>query len=79
MDGIWTEVYRTVFLRGAAGAARSADFFDREGIDRVVDGTAWTVLGLGRLSSRFQTGRLQEQLAWTVILALGIFGLIWFW
>ncbi len=79
VDSIWTEVYRTVFLRGAAAAARSADFLDREGIDRVVDRTAWSVLGLGRLSAGMQTGRLQDLLAWMVILALGIFGLIWFW
>ena len=79
VDGIWTEVYQTVFLRGVVSAARSADICDREGIDRVVDRTAWTVLGLGRLSARFQTGRLQEQLAWMVILALGLFAIIWFW
>ncbi len=79
LDGIWSEVYQTVFLRGATGAARKADAFDREGIDRVVDGTAWSVLGLGRLSARFQTGRLEEQLAWMMILALAVFGLIWFW
>ena len=79
VDSIWTELYKTIFLRGAAGAARGANFFDREAIDGVVDRTAWTVLGLGRLSARFQTGRLQEQLAWMVTLALGLFALIWFW
>jgi len=79
MDGIWTNVYQTVFVRAAVGTARSADSFDREGIDRVVEGTARSVLGLGRISAGIQTGRLQEQLAWMVILALGLFALIWFW
>ena len=79
MDGIWTNLYQTVFLRAAVGAARRADSFDREGIDKVVEGTARTVLGLGRISAGIQTGRLQEQLAWMVILALGLFALIWFW
>ena len=79
MDGIWTDLYRTVVLRAATGTARLAGWFDKSGIDKSVDGTARTVLGLGKISARMQTGRLQEMLAWMVLLALGLFGLIWFW
>lgn len=79
MDSIWTDLYRTVVLRAATGTARLAGWFDKSGIDKAVDGTARTVLGLGKISARMQTGRLQEMLAWMVLLALGLFGLIWFW
>ena len=79
MDGIWTDLYRTVVLRAATGTARFAGWFDKSGIDKAVDGTAWSVLSLGKISARMQTGRLQEMLAWMVLLALGLFGLIWFW
>jgi len=79
MDGIWTDLYRTVVLQAVKGTARVAGWFDKSGIDKAVDGTARTVLGLGRISVRMQTGRLQEMLAWMVLLALGLFGLIWFW
>jgi multicomponent Na+:H+ antiporter subunit D len=79
MDGIWTDLYRTVVLRAATGTVRGAGWFDKSGIDKAVDGTARTVLGLGKISARMQTGRLQEMLAWMVLLALGLFGLIWFW
>ena len=79
MDGIWTNIYRTVFLRAAAGTARGAEWFDTSGIDKAVDGTARSVLRLGNFSARMQTGRLQEMLALMVVLALGLFALIWFW
>ena len=79
MDGVWTDVYRTVALRATTGTARAAGWFDKSGIDKTVDGTARSVMVLGKISARMQTGRLQEMLAWMVLLALGLFGLIWFW
>ena len=79
MDGIWTDLYRTVVLRATTGTARGAGWFDKSGIDKAVDGTARLVMGLGKISARMQTGRLQEMLAWMVLLALGLFALIWFW
>ena len=79
MDGIWTDLYRTVLLRAVTGTARVAGWFDKTGIDKTVDGTARSVMGLGKISARMQTGRLQEMLAWMVLLALGLFALIWFW
>ena len=79
MDGIWTDLYQTVLLRATTGTARGAGWFDKSGIDKAVDGTGRSVLGLGKISARMQTGRLQEMLAWMVLLALGLFALIWFW
>jgi len=79
MDGIWTNLYRTVVLRAATGTARVAGWFDKTGIDKAVDGTARMVMGLGKISARMQTGRLQEMLAWMVLLALGLFAVMWFW
>ena len=79
MDGIWSEIYRTLFLRVFNFLARISDRFDRNGIDRVVDQTAFSVMFLGKASARLQSGRLQDQLAWMMLLALGIFALIWFW
>ena len=79
MDSIWTDLYRTVVLRATTGTARGTGWFDKSGIDKAVDGTARSVLGLGKISARMQTGRLQEMLAWMVLLALGLFALIWFW
>jgi multicomponent Na+:H+ antiporter subunit D len=77
LDDRWTEVYRRVGLKGLSALARSARIFDRSAIDTVVDGTAYTLRGAGRLATRMQTGRLQDHLAWMTIAALLIFGLVW--
>jgi multicomponent Na+:H+ antiporter subunit D len=77
IDNVWTEIYRAVGLKVLMGVARASSIFDRKGIDTVVDGTAYTVRGLGRFSSRLQTGRLQDHLAWMTIIALLFFALVW--
>lgn len=79
MDGIWSEVYRTVFLRAFKFMACISDVFDRKGIDVAVNRTATSVMFLSRISTRLQSGRLQDQLAWMMLLALAFFALIWFW
>ncbi len=79
IDERWNEVYRVIGLQGIMGLAGSTRWFDRKGIDTVVDGTAYTVRGIGRLSARAQTGRLQDYLAWALILALCIFAASWWW
>ncbi len=76
LDGYWTEVYRTGGLQGLLGIARFTRWFDKKGIDTVVDGTAYTVRGIGKISSRFQTGRLQDYLAWTTFIALVIYAAV---
>ncbi|OQY47829.1 MAG: hypothetical protein B6240_05365 [Desulfobacteraceae bacterium 4572_87] len=94
VDGVWTEIYRTVFLRAFHFMARLSDVFDRKGIDGAVNQTAVSVMFLSRMSARLQSGRLQDQLAWMMLLApvffalvffalvffaLTFFDLIWFW
>ena len=79
VDAIWSEIYRTVFLRTFCFMARISDFFDRRGIDGAVNQTAASVMFLSRISTRLQSGRLQDQLAWMMLLALAVFALIWFW
>jgi len=79
MDGIWSEIYRTLFLRAFNFLAHISDIFDQKGIDGAVNQTASSVMFLSRISTRLQSGRLQDQLAWMMLLALAFFALIWFW
>ena len=79
VDRFWSEIYRTIFLRAFNFMARLSDVFDRKGIDGAVNQTAVSVMFLSRMSTRLQSGRLQDQLAWMMLLALGLFALIWFW
>jgi multicomponent Na+:H+ antiporter subunit D len=77
VDNLWTEVYRVAGLRCLMATARGAGIFDRKGIDTVVDGTAYAVRDTGRLASRIQTGRLQDYLAWMIVVALLLFAVVW--
>lgn len=77
VDSLWTELYRVAGVRLLMATARAAGIFDRKGIDTVVDGTAHTVRGTGRLTARIQTGRLQDYLAWMIVAALLVFAVVW--
>jgi len=79
MDGIWSEIYQTVFLRVFHFLVRLSDFFDRKGIDGAVNRTAFSVMFLSRVSTRLQSGRLQNQLAFMMLLFLVVFALVRFW
>ena len=78
VDDRWTEVYRTVGLRGLINMALGVSWFDVKGIDTVVDGTAYTVQGIGRGGAKVQTGQLQDYLGLAAVLALVVFGLVWY-
>jgi multicomponent Na+:H+ antiporter subunit D len=78
LDNIWTEVYRIIGLRWLIGIAKGTVFFDQKGIDTVVDGTAYTVRGVGRGAAVTETGRIQDYLAGAVVVALVVFGLVWY-
>jgi multicomponent Na+:H+ antiporter subunit D len=78
IDDVWTEVYRTVGLRGLIGMGNKTAWFDRKGIDTVVDGSAYTVRNIGRAGAKVQTSRLQDYLALAVFLGLCLFGLVWY-
>ncbi len=79
LDDRWTEAYRAAGLRGLMRLAAGTRWFDKKGIDTVVDGTAYTVAGIGRISARVQTGNLQDYIAWAVLLGLIGFALVWWW
>jgi multicomponent Na+:H+ antiporter subunit D len=78
LDALWTEVYRTVGLRGLMKAASGTNWFDRKGIDGVVDGAAYGVRDIGRLGALVQNGDLQRYLGLAFIIALIGFALIWY-
>lgn len=78
LDGHWSEVYRTAGLRGVMAQARRSAVFDREGIDAMVDGTAYATAHLGRVAASVQTGRLQTYLNASALLAAAIFAAVWF-
>jgi multicomponent Na+:H+ antiporter subunit D len=79
LDDRWTEVYRVGGMRGILGLAGGARWFDHKGIDTVVDGSAYTVRGIGRISAKMQTGRLQDYLAWAAVVALVVYAIVWWW
>lgn len=77
IDGIWSEVYRTLGLPGLKLGAKGASAFDVAAIDGVVDGSAKAVGATGRLAARLQTGDLQHYAALATALALGIAACLW--
>jgi multicomponent Na+:H+ antiporter subunit D len=79
LDDRWTEVYRQGGLAGILRLAGVARWFDLKGIDTVVDGSAYTVRGIGQISAKMQTGRLQDYLAWAAVVALVVYGIVWWW
>lgn len=78
VDDFWTEVYRTAGLRSLIGMGDGTSWFDKKGIDTVVDGSAYTVRNIGRAGAKAQTARLQDYLAFAAVLGLGIFALVWY-
>ncbi|MDZ7699666.1 MAG: proton-conducting transporter membrane subunit [Deltaproteobacteria bacterium] len=79
LDDRWSEVYRKAGIRGLMGLARGMGWVDKNGIDTTVDGVAHDVRRLSRRVAKFQDTSLQDQLAWMILLALGIFAVFWFW
>jgi multicomponent Na+:H+ antiporter subunit D len=75
-DNIWTRVYQTIGLRFVNLFARLTVFFDRRLIDGVVDGTAYSVRGAGRLGALAQSGQLQQYLGLMVTLLVIILALV---
>jgi multicomponent Na+:H+ antiporter subunit D len=78
IDDRWTEAYRAAGLRGLLLLAAGTVWFDKKGIDTVVDGSAYTVRNAGQLGAKVQNGNLQDYLALAAVLALCVFGLVWY-
>jgi len=60
------------------GLSRFSDWFDRRGIDGVLDGTAYRVMDTGKVLAGIQTGRIQDYLALATIILLIICAGFWF-
>ncbi|MFP4235928.1 MAG: Na(+)/H(+) antiporter subunit D [Desulfonatronovibrio sp.] len=78
IDNVWTNVYSRVGLRGLMGMAKGSSQFDREDIDRVVDGTAYGVMKIGKNINRTQTGYIQDYLGIAVFVGLIVAALVFF-
>ena len=78
IDDLWTEAYRVIGLKVLVLLGAGSSWFDRKAIDGVVDGSAAAVLGVGRLGAKAQNGNLQDYLAMAAVLALIVFGLVWY-
>ncbi|KXS56655.1 MAG: cation:proton antiporter [Candidatus Adiutrix intracellularis] len=77
-DNIWTTVYQTVGLKLINFSAHFTTFFDRWIIDGLVDNTAYSVGGTGRVLAILQSGRLQQYLALMVIFITIVMALVWY-
>ena len=78
IDNFWSEFYARVGLAGMLLTAKISAWFDKSGIDTVVDGTALTVRRIGRTASLVQTGKLQDYLSFAVIIGMVVFAVVWF-
>ncbi len=61
-----SNVYKTVGLRSTMAAARAFSWFDREGIDWALDGSAKQVVHGGDRLRKLQTGRIQHYIGGAV-------------
>ena len=59
------------------GLSRVSDWFDRRGIDGVLDGTAYRVMDTGKVLAGMQSGRIQEYLALATIIVLIVCSGFW--
>jgi multicomponent Na+:H+ antiporter subunit D len=78
IDGVWSEVYKTVGLRLLLFMGLATSVFDVKGIDTVVDGAAYSTRFVGAGAARGQTGRLQDYLAAAILIGLVVFAAVWF-
>lgn len=77
LDNWWSEVYSRLGLRGLMGFAKGTALFDWEEIDRVVDGVAYSFVRLGGNISRVQKGNLRSYLAFSILVLMFIWALIY--
>ncbi len=74
IDSFWGELYRTLGLRFLFGTAALSYTFDQKAIDGAVDGTAYSVMGIGSLVKKLQTGRVQTYIGLSLLL---FFAILW--
>jgi multicomponent Na+:H+ antiporter subunit D len=72
-------LYKTVGLRFTLASARESSRFDRDGIDRVIDGGAGKVVEQGDRARRHITGRLQQYIGASLVVLFLVLALVVWW
>jgi multicomponent Na+:H+ antiporter subunit D len=67
-----SNVYRTIGLRFTMAAAKACSWFDREGIDWTIDGSARGIVDGGDRLRRLQTGRVQQYIGGAVAVLVAV-------
>jgi multicomponent Na+:H+ antiporter subunit D len=78
LDTKWGELYRTFALKLLMILAGFFAWFDRWGIDGVVDNVAYGTQGIGNQVRKVQTGNIQNYLALALLVIFIIIGVYWF-
>ena len=78
LDTNWGELYRTFALKVLMVMAGFFAWFDRWGIDGVVDNVAYGTQGIGNQVRKVQTGNIQNYLAVALLVIFIIIGVYWF-
>jgi multicomponent Na+:H+ antiporter subunit D len=78
IDAFWSEVYERVGLVGLLFLGKITSWFDKMGIDFVLDNSATGARDTGGILTAAQTGRLQDYLALAIALASGFALLVWY-
>jgi len=78
LDTKWGELYRTFALKLLMILAGFFAWFDRWGIDGVVDNVAYGTQGIGNQVRKVQTGNIQNYLAVALLVIFVIIGVYWF-
>jgi len=77
-DTGWGELYRSLALKAMMAFAGFFAWFDRWGIDGVVDNVAYGTQGFGNKVRNVQSGNIQYYLALALLLIFVIVGVYWF-
>ncbi|MGA3084420.1 MAG: Na(+)/H(+) antiporter subunit D [Thermodesulfobacteriota bacterium] len=78
LDTKWGELYRTFALKLLMILAGFFAWFDRWGIDGVVDNVAYGTQEIGNKVRKVQTGNIQNYLALALLVIFIIIGVYWF-
>ena len=78
LDTKWGDVYKTIALKVLMVLAGSFAWFDRWGIDGVVDNVAYGTQEIGNEVRKVQTGNIQNYLAVALLVIFIIIGVYWF-
>ncbi|HMK66727.1 MAG TPA: Na+/H+ antiporter subunit D, partial [Thermodesulfobacteriota bacterium] len=77
-DSGWGEIYKSVGLKGLMSFAGRTAWFDRWGIDGVVDNVAYGTKGFANEVRSVQSGNIQFYLALAFLIIFVIVGIYWF-